>query len=193
MKSNVGHNYFWGIIFILFGLLFFFDTLGWLDIGDVFSNFWPFVLIVIGLYIILKKPSKWGESTGDKNIQTDDEKVNLSTTFGDLSVELTSQSFRGGALATTFGDLKVDAVEMVLAEGTNAFKGSTVFGDIKMSLGKDVAVKIVASNLAGSISLFDRKADGFNQKVAFKSDNYDAAAQKLDMVLSVTFGDIKVW
>jgi hypothetical protein len=41
---------FWGIIIILFGVLFLLDQLGRLDFGSIFSRYWPVLLILIGLW-----------------------------------------------------------------------------------------------------------------------------------------------
>ena len=42
---------FWGSLLVLLGVLFFLRTAGYL-IGDVFSWFWPFVIIAIGIWIL---------------------------------------------------------------------------------------------------------------------------------------------
>lgn len=41
---------FWGIIIILFGVLFLLDQMGRLDFGSVISHYWPVLLILIGLW-----------------------------------------------------------------------------------------------------------------------------------------------
>jgi hypothetical protein len=41
---------FWGIIIILFGVLFLLDHLGRLDFGSIFSRYWPVLLILIGFW-----------------------------------------------------------------------------------------------------------------------------------------------
>ena len=43
---------FWGSLLVLLGVLFFLRTAGYLT-GDVFSWFWPFVIIAIGVWILL--------------------------------------------------------------------------------------------------------------------------------------------
>ena len=41
---------FWGIIIILFGVLFLLDQMGRLDFGSVISHYWPVLLILIGFW-----------------------------------------------------------------------------------------------------------------------------------------------
>src|SRR5271157_4026096 len=43
---------FWGSLLVLLGVLFFLHTAGYLP-GDVFSWFWPFVVIAIGVWILM--------------------------------------------------------------------------------------------------------------------------------------------
>ena len=43
---------FWGTLLILLGVLFFLKTAGYLA-GDVFSWFWPFMVIAAGLWVLL--------------------------------------------------------------------------------------------------------------------------------------------
>ncbi len=45
-------EFFWGTLLVVLGVLFFLQTAGYLT-GDVFSWFWPFVIIAIGLWILL--------------------------------------------------------------------------------------------------------------------------------------------
>ena len=198
MSHKFHQNYFWGAVFILFGILFLLDNLRLLDIGDFFSNFWPFVLIIIGAYIILKNRSKnynTGESGpfGDKKYSSADDNVGEANTFGDLKISLDSSDFQGGNVRTTFGDLKIDAANLKIKEGEKRLNANTVFGDIKISAPKDIAIKVSASNLAGDMNIFDQKRDGFSQKLVYEQPGYNEAPQKLYIVCSVTFGDIKVW
>jgi hypothetical protein len=53
MEANMRRGeIFWGGLLILLGVLFFLHTAGYLA-GDVFSWFWPFVIIAIGVWILL--------------------------------------------------------------------------------------------------------------------------------------------
>lgn len=197
MSNKFFQKYCWGGLFILFGLLFLLDNLNLLDIGDVFSNFWPLVLILVGVYVILKNSSKSSdeesESFGDKKYASSKDDVAESNTFGDLKITLDSANFQGGYARTTFGDLKIDAEQLKIPEGEKRLNANTVFGDIKISVPKDLAVKVSASNLAGDINIFGQKADGLSQKMGYETPGYTAATEKLFIVCAVTFGDIKVW
>ena len=199
MSNNNKSNYTWGFVLVILGLLFLLNNLDILDIGDVFSNFWPVVLIIVGLYLVFKKDTVskggegWDSSFGDKRYTSSEENVIESNTFGDLNVVLDSKDFQSGTIRTTFGDAKVDATQIGLSGDEKKLFVNTVFGDVKVSAPKDVAIKVSASNLAGDIKIFDEKRDGFNQRYTYESPEYSTADKKLYIVCSVTFGDIKVW
>ncbi|MDD8027860.1 MAG: DUF5668 domain-containing protein [Acidobacteriota bacterium] len=52
-KRTDGGRVFWGLILILLGGLFLLDQMGRLDFGNVMSTYWPVILILIGLSIII--------------------------------------------------------------------------------------------------------------------------------------------
>jgi len=57
--SRSGHSVFWGIIFLLFGVLFLLGNLGimYFDFWDFIGDWWPVILIVIGISVIFKRKS----------------------------------------------------------------------------------------------------------------------------------------
>ncbi len=52
---------FWGLIFIIVGALFLLDQLGQIDFGDIVSQYWPALFILIGISILIANDFK---STG---------------------------------------------------------------------------------------------------------------------------------
>jgi uncharacterized membrane protein HdeD (DUF308 family) len=55
-RDNRGdHGFFWGVILIILGILFFVQK--YYNI-DVWTNFWPAVLIIIGLFLIYRSFKK---------------------------------------------------------------------------------------------------------------------------------------
>jgi predicted membrane protein len=49
---------FWGLILIVVGILFLLDQMGQLDIGYIFSRYWPAIFILIGLSMIIANDFK---------------------------------------------------------------------------------------------------------------------------------------
>ncbi len=52
-KRTDGGRIFWGLILILLGGLFLLDQMGKLDFGDIMSTYWPVIIILVGLSIIV--------------------------------------------------------------------------------------------------------------------------------------------
>ena len=52
--DNRSHKVFWGAAFVLFGILFLLRNLGYLDMHETIRTYWPVVLIVIGINIVVK-------------------------------------------------------------------------------------------------------------------------------------------
>lgn len=55
MQTSIMHRLFWGMVLVAVGVLFLLDQTGTvsIDIGDLFSNYWPVIIILFGLQGIL--------------------------------------------------------------------------------------------------------------------------------------------
>jgi len=190
---------FWGITLVIAGLLFLFNNLDIVSLHDVFHNFWPLILIVIGLFAIIKSLRRSDPDEKEKtlkegiNLTAEDEDVFESNVFGDIKVNVNTKNFRKGTIRTVFGKLIVDLSDINVAEGENNLYLNTVFGEIRVKMAKDLPVKITATNLGGDIDIFDQRREGLNQRLVYLSDNYNQAKTKLNIHCSVTFGEIFVW
>lgn len=197
--SGRSGSIFVGLLIIIVGVVLLLHTTQGFDIGDLFADYWPILIIVFGIYLIItsrghhKIPFDFDWHTGDRSFVTDKENVIQSNTFGDIKVTIDTKDFQGGQIRTVFGDVKVDLTNLDISSGERKLYLHTVFGDIKVSAPKDIALKIYASNTAGDIKIFDDKRSGFGQTYTFKSPNYENADKKLLITISHTFGDTKVW
>lgn len=54
-RRNGGHYRFWGILFILVGSILIIDAANIMDIGDIFSRYWPMILVAIGISLITRR------------------------------------------------------------------------------------------------------------------------------------------
>ncbi len=192
---------FWfGITLIAAGALFLLDTLRVIDVGSVVWTFWPLLLVVWGLFIILRKregvsaaPSPdWDQAFGDIDTVLTADTLKHSAVFGDLTVRVTSKSFRGGTLSTVFGDTVLDLREAVLADGEQTLSLNGVFGDCSIRLPAGTPYALVANSVFGSLRTPDQKREGFGPNLSFDSPGYAGAAKRLSVRASQVFGDIRL-
>ena len=186
---------FWAIIIILFGALLLLNNLNYIDLKDFFRDYWPVLIILLGLHLILKRDRFHFDDgiAGDKDFICETEKALYSNVFGDLRVQIHSLNFEEGKINNTFGDIKLDLSKLNITSGEKILDVHGVFGDIKISVPKNIEYAVYASITAGDIKIMEQKVDGFSKEMRYKSENYDAADPKLTIHISHVFGDIKVW
>ena len=90
--QSTKNNLFWGLILILFGLLFMLDNFNMMDFGDFISTFWPVILIIIGVKIILDKKRSEPVDNFDNVSDSTPENHKSSSTLSESNV---------------FGDIKI--------------------------------------------------------------------------------------
>ncbi|MBI5216326.1 MAG: cell wall-active antibiotics response protein [Ignavibacteriae bacterium] len=187
---------FGGVILILIGGLFLLDNLGVADFGEVISTFWPLILIVWGFTVLRNrrkpKPETCDLPRTDIHQTLGGELIHESNVFGDIFLSITSQVFKGGSINGTFGDIELDLSKTTFAEGEHFLRIHGVFGDCTIITPKDSAVTVSASSTAGDLYVFGQKKSGFSPSIDAVSPSYANSTSRLKIMVSITFGDIKV-
>ncbi len=57
-KSKKNRSLYWGILLVGIGVLFLLENLYIIDFSQILSDFWPFILVAVGLRIIIKASSE---------------------------------------------------------------------------------------------------------------------------------------
>jgi predicted membrane protein len=199
---------FWGGLLILFGVLLLFDRMNMLDFGEVMHDYWPLILVFIGVKMILF-PSKPRTQTSSSSVTeplpgeqqwqstTDPAMVSNYLTenrfIGDIHLRLQSDDFRGGTVSTFIGDVKIDLANvMITTPGDRFLTMSGFIGDATLYMPKDIAHSIQASALIGDFKVFGKKDEGFGLNRIYKSANYDQAEVRLNVRVSFFIGDVKI-
>lgn len=178
---------------IVLGALFLLDNLGFADFGDVMSTYWPVILIIVGLSMLWRNRVVVKKKTNDGAVNPDASSwIDHTNVFGDISLEVTSQSFKGGGVSTVFGDVTVDLTRAALADGEQVLKVSGVFGDVDVKLPRDVAHCVSGATLFGELRIADQRKGGIAQQAYYVSDGYDRSAKRLRIDCSQVFGDLRV-
>jgi predicted membrane protein len=131
--------------------------LGKLDIIDGFwSAFWPIVLILIGVSLIVGKKkydrhTATSTSADGEGLPYEQDRLTSSAIFGGSSVRVTSQKFQGGEITATFGGLEID-LRGAEIDGTMAVLRSTaIFGGIELRVPPHWAVVVKGTPILGGI------------------------------------------
>jgi len=149
-----------GIILIAIGLF------------NLFPEFWPLLLVALGIYIILKrnKPRKasfvkgdfskeYGENT--KNFEAEDpghknnsfqDNIDDVSIFGGGTKNFSSRNFRGGKLTAIFGGSDIHLENCSLAHGKNELDLFVMFGGYTIYVPQDWNVIIDVVPIFGGFS-----------------------------------------
>ncbi|MCX6174113.1 MAG: DUF5668 domain-containing protein [Ignavibacteriales bacterium] len=151
-----------GYIFLIIGLFgtarhyipFFFDF----DFGDL----WPLILLVIGLWLILKRRGPLHVhstqfnvgSTQTQGTEYSQDIIDETCVFTSCNKIIHSENFKGGKISIVFGTLKLDLNDSKLATGNNILEVDIIFGEAKIRVPQNWKVLINESSIFG----------GFNDK-----------------------------
>ncbi|MGH7450244.1 MAG: cell wall-active antibiotics response protein LiaF [bacterium] len=195
-------RFFWGGMMILFGVLFLLDNLRVLDFGEVVSNFWPLILVAIGVKILVARksheptvmpPTDANLSPGASPGAFSTDYLSESRFIGDVNLQVTSTAFQGGTVSNFIGDINLDLSGITLAEGQRNLTISGFIGDVNLMAPKSVPYAITASLAIGDLVMFGRKENGFGVNRTYKSPEFDASITRLNIRISFFIGDIKVF
>lgn len=199
--APVNSRLLWGGIMILFGVLFLFDNLNMLDFGEVMQNFWPLILVAVGIKIILSRKSTasadFAPTGGEAGFSTSPaystDYLSENRFIGDTHLQINSQAFQGGTASNFIGDVTLDLSGIALAEGQRNLTVSGFIGDVNLIAPKNVPYAIHASITIGDLVMFGRKEGGFGLNRVHKSADFDAAITRLNIRVSFFIGDIKIF
>ena len=193
MHYQLSRRYFWGALVCLLGIAFLLDSLDVLDIGDFVSHYWPLILIIIGLKIILGRRPHKDISVENVEYTEESDRINFSHTFGDIRMKYKSQEFSGGYISNVFGNIEVDLDEISLKTGEYDLVLRGVFGDLIIITPKKVPIKIIAGTTFGSTRVKGRNSEGMGDKIRYISDGYSESPVKLNIDANQVFGDVRIF
>jgi len=161
MFIGIRHNFRGGawLVLLLVGGIFLFR-----DIYPEFSfkRIWPVVLIVVGLFIILRPRRRWKwdgtkktEGASDSFFSEDvdytkDDFVDSTSIFGGAKKIIISKNFKGGDLVNIFGGTELDLSQADFT-GMAVIELTTIFGGTKLLVPSNWSIKSEAVTIFGGI------------------------------------------
>ena len=127
-----------------------------------FNKIWPLVLIVIGLFIILRPRRGWkwdgskktegaSDSVFTEDIDyTKDDFVDSTSIFGGAKKIIISKNFKGGDLVNIFGGTELDLSQADF-NGVAVIELTTIFGGTKLLIPSNWSLKSEAVTIFGGI------------------------------------------
>ena len=119
-----------------------------------------------------------------------DSDTHQSNFFGELNYTTENKNFKGLNVSNIFGDINLDISHIDIESEEQILNVSGIFGSIKIKIPKDIPVKFIGSNIAGSVKFMDQNKDGVLVNLNSQSDNYNLSSKKLLIRATVIFGEI---
>jgi predicted membrane protein len=190
-------NLFWGLILVMFGVMFLLDNLGIADFGYMIHQYWPLILIFWGIVILTRRrwdrvPVSADASPPTATSPLDTDVIHRSDVFGDLTLAVSSQNFKGGSVSTVFGSTFLDLSKAKIAEGNYVFNVHSVFGSTQIVLPPDAAVSISATGVFGDLFVRGDQRRGFSTSLYSVTPNYEGATNRIKISVSNVFGSLKI-
>lgn len=209
-------NLFLGVVLITLGTLFLLNNFGVADFGEMIHDYWPLILIIWGLSIVMRDKRPMGTQAGSQSGPrpgtqpgTDSgttpgmhigatyaqativDLLHESNVFGNVAIKNSSQNFQGGSVSTVFGDGDLDLSDAVIAEGEHILRVHGVFGDSTIVLPRDAAVSVTANSTFGSVFILGQRKDGISSNLHVSTPNYAGSTRRLQIIINKVFGSVR--
>jgi predicted membrane protein len=192
-----------GSLLILFGVVFLLDNFGYIDADLIFENFWPLVLILLGIAFLVRRPrGKEGDyasgapsSSGSSGIAGpafSQDRISVSEVFGGIVRKISSRNFTGGECSIVFGDITLDLTQIELGAGEQILRTSSVFGNVHLELPSQLEFSVRANHVAGRMDVNGARKGGLFQSLTYQSNGYTIAEKRLAIHASLVFGDVTI-
>jgi predicted membrane protein len=186
-------RWFWGMLFLILGGLLLLHNLNYIDIKRFLADYWPLLLIFIGLWILAHRGHYFGSEKPPTEYPESKTSLNVSHIFGDLRLKIDDKDFNGGMVDNVFGNIEIDLEEVRLKEGNSKLYLNGVFGDQNIIIPKNLPISIEASTSFGTVRIKDRSSSDFTGHLHWSTSDFAEASSRLNIQVKQVFGDIRVF
>jgi len=166
-----------GAALVLLGLLLLLGTLGVVRFGQVMAIFWPALLIVFGLFLLLRP--------GRRHVYHE----SGSPVVGELVLGKEPWELRDGETRMAVGRIYVDLRQARIQPGETKLTLGGGIGSIQVVVPQDLKVSVWAEVGVGSVNVLGEKADGLGRQLSYASVGYDGAEKRVKMKISLGMGE----
>jgi predicted membrane protein len=146
-----------GFILLLIGTFFILPHLFFLP-EDFVHNFWPAILIIIGIVIIARRTifhnylHNHFHRYSSSDLKDENGYINISNIFGGGKHKAPPVEFKGGKIANIFGGTELDLTQATLPQGTTVLDIECIFGGIGIIVPSDWNITVKVSSIMGGFS-----------------------------------------
>ena len=182
-KNSLG-----GVILVAVGGYWFLSRYSDFHVKYWLVEYWPILLILFGIYIILKRDGHRkidNINNTDSTDKIDIDYIDEVAILGGGRKVLNSTNFKGGKVTTVLGGVDIDLHECSLAEGTNFIDLTTIFGGVDLIVPRDWKIIVNVTSIFG----------GFDDKRIIDSNQIQESNKVLIIRGFVLFGggDLKTY
>ena len=117
---------------------------------DFKRNFWPIILILVGLFIIFRHGFGKRESLALQEDETVSEYIDEFNVFSGSEKKISMKNFKGGKITSIFGGSEIDLLDAELSSETNVIELFYLFGGSSIKVPNDwIVINKVTAILGG--------------------------------------------
>ncbi len=116
---------------------------------NFFNNFWPILLIAVGLVFMVRGKKK--EEYSMRREESDHDTIDETIIFGGKEIYIVSDNFKGGDVTAIFGGSILDLTHTKPGENC-VIDVNAIFGGIKLVIPEDWNVKIETASIFGGFT-----------------------------------------
>jgi predicted membrane protein len=114
------------------------------------AEYWPFLLIIFGIYIIFKR-SPHSEDGQYESVDSDEYKIDLFTLLASKTVTIKTNRFLGGKVTSILGESIIDLRNSSLADNIIELETQTILGSTEIHIPSSWNVIIKTTTILGGI------------------------------------------
>ena len=165
-----------GLGMILLGAIYLAANLLQIDLGRIF---WPLILILVGVWMLLRPRVAMDNWIGGARF------------IGDVSRrgawQVVDQDIR-----SFVGDVDLDFSQAEVPDGETRFRIQSFVGDVDIIVPEGLGVSIAASGVVSEVRFFGRKQTSVFGPVEMQTDGYAGAGKKIKITLDCFVSDVSV-